>query len=145
MENKKIQIKNDDVFHVLSIATGKTYQVLENLIFTSLMNEGVMDGDVQDAGLNLMFVAEQSGYSIEDIMEIVFPDLLGNTEVSEMLMAVTFWGLEENGCPDCGCEVETTEDGSDGVTWLEFECTNCEYKSTDEPDWDCLPGGKDYR
>lgn len=136
MENKEIQIKKDDTFHVLSIATGISYPVLENKILTGLINEGIIDGDLDDAGFCLLSRSTQSGYLIKDVEELLFPGEEPNTEIQELLMDLIFWGMEEHGCPDCGCEIQTTEDWLHGVSWKEYDCTNCEYSSSDEPDWD---------
>ena len=47
-------------------------------------------------------------------------------------------------CPQCGCELEQEEQGQGRFVWMDTECSNCDYASSDEPDWDTMPGGYAY-
>lgn len=135
VENK-VTIKENDAFHVLTISTGLSYTGLKSKILWGLKNEGIIHGGSEDCGMTVEGVAMENGYSIDELVEILFPGKSPNQEINELLKSVFIWGTEPHGCPDCGCEVETGEESQYGHTWKTYECSNCEYSSSDEPDWD---------
>ena len=48
-------------------------------------------------------------------------------------------------CPECGSDLECIDEGTyKGIDWETLQCPECEYGESDEPDWDIMPGGKDY-
>jgi hypothetical protein len=51
--------------------------------------------------------------------------------------------IDDRTCPWCGEEIEFEEMESWGYCWIEADCKFCNYSFCNEPDWDCMPGGKD--
>lgn len=141
----EVIIKNNDAFHVLSVSTSISPKQLQNKIIWGLQNEGIIACDDEDCGKTVQELADLNNYTIHEIIEILFPEQIENQEVPELLKSIYIWGID-GGCPDCGCELNVEEDSGDGHTWENKECSNneCEYATSGEPDWDVLPGGKDY-
>lgn len=47
-------------------------------------------------------------------------------------------------CPQCNIELEVVDCGVyKGKLWNEYECPECDYCFSEEPDWDSMPGGHD--
>lgn len=50
----------------------------------------------------------------------------------------------EEECLMCGGETECVDSGNyRGFTWHHYRCTECNYEESNEPDYDCEPGGYD--
>ena len=48
-------------------------------------------------------------------------------------------------CPECGEELYLFDWGRfRGLDWHSIKCKNCEWDYSNEPDYDSMPGGRDY-
>jgi hypothetical protein len=142
-------IKKNDSFDVLSTATGINRDDLEQKIIDTLISEQLIEQHFSDYGRTIQDILELSEWKIEDFVEV-----LGwkeksriNKEIPELLSSILIWGdASEHPCPECGCEMEATNDGIGTVQWVDFKCENpnCNHAESGEPDWDTMPGGIDY-
>lgn len=135
----KVTILKNEAFAVLSTATGYSEKTLEELIIKRMIDENIMSGDVGDCGFSVEQIGHQNKYDSFDMMNVLFPEGIKNTEVFELLDSIFIWGLGvENPCPICGNECEVEHDSTDGISWMNLECSNpeCDYTNANEPDWD---------
>ena len=149
----ELTIKYNEALVVLATTTGMTIKDLESHILkTFIDNEWIING-VDDCGWSIQYVIGVNELDTNKVIKALFPEepfhpedseMIMNTEIPELLKSIFFWGDETvDPCPDCGCEVERESDSTDGISWENVECSNCDYSTSDEPDWDSMPGGRD--
>lgn len=144
----KITILKNDAFALMTTATGYSENTLEEIIIKRMVDEGLMAGGIEDCGFSVQHIGFENKYDIFDLMNVLFPEGVKNTEIMELLDSIIFWGDgSEHPCPQCGCECDGEEDGADGHVWTDWKCTNgeCDFADSGEPDWDVLPGGHAFK
>jgi hypothetical protein len=139
-----VQILKNQSFQMMSIASGLSESTMEELFIKRMINEGLMSGDKNDCGWSLQQIAFQNKYDIFDLINVLFPEGIKNTEVMELMDSIMIWGLaSEHPCPLCGCECDHEDDAGNDL----WTCSNgeCHFKDSNEPDFDVLQGGYDYK
>lgn len=147
----KVSILKNESFDLLSVSTGYSKNTLEEIIIKRMIEEGLMAGDSLDCGLSVQQIGVSNDYDSLKMSKVLFPEVIQNPEVMELLDSIYFWGDGSNHpCPKCGCECEGETDSTDGtpscVTWTNWKCTNgeCDFEDSNEIDIDVLPGGYAY-
>lgn len=134
-----LTIQSSDELKILSVQFGFTEDELKNKIIDALIDYAVIEGSKEECGKAIG--------EIVDCYDIVFPlreifKSISHTLVESINKQYIISTLGD--CPTCGCELETYEDGQGRYVWLNTECTNCDYKDSNEPDWDTMRGGYAY-
>lgn len=131
----KVTIKRNDAFYVFSLSVNfKDQTRLTNNILHSMLEEGIIGGDNGDCGLTIQQILDEAGYTGDQFMALVFPNLKNTEEAKNLLHSILI--MHKNGdCPDCGCETSENRDGG----YVYKDCTNCEWADHNEPDIDILP------
>lgn len=140
-------IKHNDAFIFLAKAMNLPETKLVKVIYKNMLEEGVMYNDNTIAGFSIKSIFEENAYSEEQMFNVLFPESKPNQEALQVLSDIIFWGSGcEHPCPECGCECDVEVDGVGSEIWNEYDCQNseCDYKSSDEPDWEILPGGRKH-
>jgi hypothetical protein len=140
----KVQILKNESFALLSVATGYSEKTLEELLLKLMIDENIMCGDTNECGYSLQSIAFQSGYDVLMLMDVLFPEGMDNPEVVQMMDSIMVWGF--GSCPICGCGVRSELQNEGKLKWHDKECLNdeCDFKDSDCPDVDVLPGGYAY-
>ena len=133
---------------MVQLISGKTEKDLEEHILESMKEHLYLDNSFEDCGKTIEdLIIEFDEYSIEDVVEILFPDETENDQLKEVLKSILFLGDgSTNPCDQCGCEMEVQDESQGKYSWQNHNCENpyCDNGSTNEPDWDSMPGGHDY-
>jgi hypothetical protein len=140
-------IRKNDSFSVLLTSIGTTSHNLEDSILNGLINEQLIESSYEDYGKNLQTIIDENDWEMTDFLNVIFPDKQLNSEILELFKGVQVWGCgSEKPCPECGCEMDPFGDGIGTLQWTNWECENpnCDYRETEEPDWDVMPGGIDF-
>ena len=127
----------------MQISTGYSEKTLEELLLKRMIDENIMCGDIIDCGWSLQQIAFQNKYDIFDLMNVLFPEGIENSEVMDLLDSIYVWGTAtELPCPMCGNTCDHEDDGGNDL----WTCSNheCDFKDTTGPDVDALPGGYAY-
>lgn len=70
----EITILNNDAFKMLCGITGMTPEKLQDQIFNNLVEERICSCDLEDVGSNLHQIGLSSGYDLDFLLRILFPD-----------------------------------------------------------------------
>lgn len=132
---KEIRILHNDAYSATAKATGLAYDVIERRIFNRMIAENILYGydDKEAAGKSVSDIFIGNGYTVEEMINILFNDCRNVSEVPEFLNGVMFWGVD-NDCPNCGCEVKVVDYDytDDGQPTEITKCTNSECEHRDE-------------
>ena len=143
----EITIKTNDAFRVLSDASKLSQHELEERILESLNEEGLFIEGFEMCGKSVAKFMEELGYTIDETVDVIFPNQENTIEFSELLKSIYFWGdAIEVECEECGSEMEPEEESHGNKTWTNYKCENpfCDNAISNEPDWDTMKGGHDY-
>jgi hypothetical protein len=119
---------------------------LEKRIIETMEREFTPFG-FEDVNLSVWEYFNSSGYSVQEALEVLFPELTNTDEIPELLKEVTLFGCSTSkGCEWCGCEMIREVQHHGKQSWTNYECENpyCANTDTNEPDHDTLAGGKDF-
>lgn len=135
-----IQIKKNDALTVIASSVKLSIKETEQRILSFLKNHNEYIS-TEACGYSITDLSETEEFELKDMMNTCFIVLPENTEVEELLEGVFVWGL--GSCPECGCGIHSELQEGDGFKWYDKSCLNCDYATSDEPDWDSMPGGYD--
>lgn len=131
----EIRLLQNDAYGATAKATGLAYDIIERRIFNRMIAENILYGydDKEAAGKSVSDIFIENGYTVEQMINILFNDCRNVSEVPEFLNGVTFWGVD-NDCPNCGCETELVDnDYTEGGEPIDItKCTNSECEHIDE-------------
>ena len=143
----EITIKDNDALEAVSLFMPDTKKDIIQKIISDLTESEFLMEPTEEVGMTIQEMVDEFGHqSLDDAINATFPIYINNQEFREVFSAILFWGDgSEHPCELCGCEMDGEEDGADGRVWTDWKCSNsnCEGAETNEPDWDCMPGGKD--
>lgn len=128
----EITIKKNDAFSVLQDITRNRITDLESHIIKTLENEQILD--VEDLGTSLEDVGEIRYSGVDDLIQLLFSHVQCIDEIFELSKSIIFMGDQD--CPICGSELIHETDGVGKIEWTDTNCSNCTYKTSNEPDWD---------
>lgn len=130
-----VTIIRNDSYIVLAVASGVSENDLEGKIVKKLIEEGIFYGENEDVNKSIEEIGKGEGYSQKELVDLIFPDKVGNTEIGELLKGIVFFGDGfENPCPCCGCELEFEMDEEMGAKWEEITCSNSDCGHTEMND-----------
>lgn len=136
-----ITLQSSKELGILSSQIGLTQEQLKDRIIETFIKYEAIGGDQGDCGQKLTDVADydSSRSAIREIFGGMSYILFLN--LSQQIIISTL-----GDCPMCGCETEEEEQVYDKHSWVDIACTNhnCEYKDSNEPDYDILPSGYHY-
>jgi len=138
-------LKENDALRMLASSAKLSISNLEKRILEKMESEKLLTGNVEDIGLSVLEIMKLNGYDAQDAINILFPEDFKNQEIIQLLDAILIWGdAKNNPCPKCGCEVLHEPHSHGKHFWETWECDNCDFSTSKEPDWDTMKGGKDY-
>jgi hypothetical protein len=141
----KTTLKENDALRMLASSSKLSITELEKRILDKMESEKLLTGNVEDIGLSILKIMNLNGYDAKDAINILFPEQRRNEEIIQLLDSVLIWGdAKNNPCPKCGCQVEHEPHVYESHIWEVWHCTNCNFSTSNEPDWDGMKGGKDY-
>ncbi len=125
---KEIRLLKNKDFVSTAITTGFKHEDLERRIFNRMIAENILYGynDKEVAGQSVSSVFVSSGYTSEEMIDVLFNNHQNVSELQEFLKNVMFWGVDDD-CINCGCETEVVEYDytSQGKLVNINKCTNC--------------------
>jgi len=146
----EISININDSYRELCKLTSIDESQLKLKILKDLELIGFFKDWTQEVGRTIdEIIKDHQEYTIEELIISMFPytDFLKSDEIKAFLGGIMFFGDGvDHPCEICGCEMDGEEDGADGKTWTNWDCSNpeCEGSESNEPDWEMLPGGRKY-
>lgn len=144
IKNKITLFRNAEL-EIISEATGLTENEICERVINNLDDLNILHC-LSDCGKLALAIIEEAGeISKEGFINLCFPDIKGKAYalINRSFDGVMLWGLDDD-CPRCGNEMKGEITGADGIEWEDSECTVCGFETTQETDWDSMPGGKDY-
>ncbi len=136
----EITIKDNDALEgiLLYVPTDKKETI--DLIISKLTKDEFLHEPTEEYGKTVgMIIEEYGGVVLEHLVNVVFPCLSENEEFVFLFSNLMFWGVsKEFECEDCGCEMDLYNFENHGYEWTDLECSVCDRKETNEPDWDNL-------
>lgn len=147
MDNIVLQ-ENDSLIELSKASGLTTADITERVIYAMDEVFGLIGNQKEDCGKSVKQAADYHGVSVRDIAPEVFrrTNVFITDEIISFIEGLVFWGNAEKPCPECGCELNYEGDSADGYSWVNIDCSNsaCDYATSDEPDWDTMPGGHNY-
>ncbi len=112
---------------------------LKVLIIDTFIEYEALGGDQSEAGFRIMDVYDHH------CAQAAITEIFNSKEQYLLDIVNKFVIISTLGdCPQCGSELQDHEESQNGIYWLDTECSNCDYSCSNEPDWDCQPGGYAY-
>ncbi len=134
-----LTIQSSIELKILSTQFNIAEQELKDKIINTFINREAIGGDQDECGKTLGEIADEPDFRSVclQIFKNVSHVLL--TNISNLVILSTL-----GDCPQCGCETTEEEQGAFDRVWVETECSNCDYRDSNEPDWDTIRGGHAY-
>lgn len=138
------QIKeNDSFFAIISILKMAKTDFQKKISESFKQNK--IEIENEDLTLSIWEVLSLAEIELQDFVSKTFPSQKNNSEFLQIFPHLIIWGEgSEFPCENCGSEMDIEEDGWGNTTWNEYKCSVCGCESSGEPDWDTMPGGKDF-
>ena len=129
-----LQIKRNKHLFALCAETGISERVINDRVIGCLWAVAAIEEEPYYLGFTVRELLKKAYFEEEAFCIAV----LGEETLSPLhLLNCSIVGSNEEGmCPDCGFDIEITNDGAFGFVWEEQKCLNdhCLYFSSTEPD-----------
>lgn len=135
--------QNDSFFAIRKSLETTSFEVQKSLI--KAIDYFEIEIESEYLGSALSEILENNEIEIIDFVNKNFPSLSNNNEFLQIIPSLIIWGDgSENPCDNCGSELDIEPQQSGKYKWNDYECPICHERTSNEPDWDSLPGGHDY-
>lgn len=138
-----VTIKKDHSSEELARMFSLDEKHMVNNILNYLHEHDYLFDELEECGMSVGEIIENNGATQQGCFYNVF--YTHDAEAMHHFGNLRIYHTMED-CPYCGYITETETEGHDEHTWENTRCQNpdCDYELTGEPDWDCMPGGKDW-
>jgi hypothetical protein len=128
--------KNDDLLHAAELS-GMHYLDFTKYLLASLRQQGVEVTETEFYGKTLNHLLEDAGLLPIVVASKVLPRF--SNKAFEAFAQLLIFSTSGD-CPDCGSDVDYSDDSAFGKVYTEMSCSNktCDYFKTTEPDWENL-------
>lgn len=144
---KYLEILEDDCFRETARILKIPEKALDKLIFNGLMKLDYFEDSEEHAGEYLSDIRSANSLEKTEFYKIIFFRNIEEHETLEFLESIKIMRFGAvDPCPECGSQLQRSEEGGNGAIWYDVECENhnCNYAWSSEPDWDSMQGGADY-